>query len=149
MRRQRIGDRFKYLVVGLLLAGWAAAYFALPRLSPLDGPFNAEPFGFEANSLPFMSKTDLNIFWVTVFVLESRENLGPAPGTVFVLKSKSGKIRWTRLAAPELGRIRLERKSARWFIPGGWVISMKPEYTSSGELYVSPLGEFRFFFHRW
>lgn len=149
MRRQRTGDRFKYLIVGLLLAGWAAAYVVLPRLSPLDGPFDAEPFGFAADSLPLMSKTDLKIFWVTVFVLESRENLGPSPGTVLVLKSKSGKIRWTRLGASELGRIRLEGKSARWFIPGGWVISMKPEHTGSGELYVSPLGGFRFFFHGW
>ncbi len=58
-------------------------------------------------------------------------------------------IRWTRLGAPELGLIRLEDTSARWFIPGGWVVRMKPEYVGGGELYVSPLGGFRFFYHRW
>ncbi len=84
-----------------------------------------------------------------MFVLESRENLGAAPGTVFVLRNTSGRILWTRLGAPELGIIRLEEKSAHWFIPGGWVVRLKPEYTGDGEMYVSPLGEFRFFFHRW
>lgn len=138
-----------YLVSGLLLAGWIAAYIALPRLSSLDGPFNAEPFGFDSSGLPIISKTELEFLGITVFVLESRENLGAAPGTVFVLKNRDGTIRWTRVGAPELGHIRLEETSARWFLPGGWVIRMKPEYTGSGELYVSPLGEFRFFFHRW
>lgn len=149
MRQKSRGNGFKYLVIVLVIAGWVAAYTVLPRLSPLDGPFQAEPFGFEANSLPLMSKTELNVFGYTLFVLETHENLGPDPGTVFILKNRAGKIRWTRLGAPELGRIRLEEKSARWFIPGGWVIRMKPEYTGSGELYVSPLGNFRFFFHRW
>ena len=149
MRRKGPGSGFKYLVAALLIAGWATAYFALPRLSPLDGPFNAEPFGFDATTLPFLSKTELKVLGATVFVLESRENLGPAPGTVFVLKNNNGTIRWTRLGAPELGIIRLEEQSARWFLPGGWVVRMKPEYTGSGEMYVSPFGEFRFFYHRW
>ena len=149
MRRRGSSNGIKWLVFGLLIAGWAAAYVGLPRLSPYDGPFNTEPFGFETSSLPFMSKTKLKLLGMTLFVLESRENLGPAPGTVFVLKNPEGKILWTRLGAPELGRIRLEDSSARWFVPGGWVIHMKPEYTGSGELYISPLGEFRFFFHNW
>lgn len=146
---RQIGSGFKYLVTSLLVVGWVAAYIALPYLSRLDGPFDAQPFGFEVSGLPFISRTDLKVFGITVFVLESRENLGPDPGTVFVLKDTSGRIRWTRLGIPELGLIRLEDKSARWFIPGGWVIRMKPEYTGSGEIYVSPLGEFRFFFHKW
>jgi hypothetical protein len=149
MRQVGNSGGFKYLVVGLLIAGWVAAYVALPRMSPYDGPFNAAPFGFDASGLPFISKTDLKIFGTTVFVLESRENLGPDPGTVFVLRNTSGRIRWTRLGAPELGLIRLEEQSARWFMPGGWVIRLKPEYTGSGEMYVSPLGNFRFFFHKW
>jgi len=146
---QRIGGGFKYLFTSLLIVGWVAAYIALPLLSRYDGPFDAKPFGFEVSGLPFISRTDLKVFGMTVFVLGSRENLGPAPGTVFVLRNTSGKILWTRLGAPELGIIRLEEKSAHWFIPGGWVVRLKPEYTGNGEMYVSPLGEFRFFFHRW
>ena len=96
-----------------------------------------------------MAKTELKIFGFTQYVLESRENLGPDPGTVFVLRDKDGTIRWTRLGPPELGLIHLESSSARWFIPGGWAVGMKPEYTGSGEIYVSPWGNFRFFFHRW
>lgn len=149
MRRKGFGNGFKYLVTGLIIAVWATAYVAMPRLSPLHGPFDAEPFGFESNGLPLMSESELKILGITVFVLEVRQNLGPAPGTVFVLKDRAGKIRWTRLGAPELGRIRLEEEAARWFLPGGWVVRMKPEYTGSGEMYVSPLGNFRFFFHRW
>ncbi|MGH8035449.1 MAG: hypothetical protein ACREO9_09500 [Lysobacterales bacterium] len=145
----RRGYGLSYLFFGLLIAGWIGAYVALPRMSPLDGPFSAEPFNFDASGLPFISKTELKIFGFKVFVLESRENLGAAPGTVFLLKNSDGTIRWTRLSAPELGFIRLEEASARWFLPGGWVIHMKPEYTGSGEMYVSPFGNFRFFFHRW
>jgi len=141
--------RLKYLIIGLLAAAWVAAYFVLPRMSSYDGPFDAKPFPFDASDLPYISKTELKLFGFPVFTLETRENLGADPGTVFVLKNRNGKIRWTRLGAPELGHIRLEEQSARWFLPGGWMIRMKPEYTGNGELYVSPLGSFRFFFHRW
>jgi len=142
-------NEFKFMSMGLLIAVWLAAYFLLPLLSDFDGPFDAPSFEFGANGLPFMSKTELKVLGFTVFVLESRENLGPDPGTVFVLRNQDGSIRWTRLGAPELGRIRLEDSSARWFLPGGWVIRMKPEYTGDGEIYVSPWGSFRYFFHRW
>lgn len=149
MRLKGRKREIKFLFAVLLVAAWAAAYVLMPRLTALDGPFEAEPFGFEPTGLPVMSETELRLFGVTLFVLEARENLGPAPGTVFVLKNRDGKIRWTRLGAPELGRIRLEERAAHWFPPGGWVVNMKPEYTGSGRIYVSPLGNFRFFFHRW
>jgi len=149
MRRKGFGKRLKVFIAILLVAGWVAAYVTLPRLSPYDGPFDAKPFAFEANSLPFVSKSKLKILGFTVFILESRANLGPDPGTVFILRNKEGRILWTRLGAPELGIIRLQDSSARWFMPGGWKINMKPEYTGGGELYVSPWGSFRFFFHRW
>lgn len=149
MRTRRKLKEFRFPFALLLIAAWALSYVALPYLTPLDGPFDAKPFGFESNGLPLMSEAELEILGFTVFVLEARENLGPAPGTVFVLKDLNGNIRWTRLGAPELGRIRLESRAARWFLPGGWVVDMKPEYTGSGEIYVSPFGNFRFFFHHW
>jgi len=147
MRRNTFS--FRYLFTGLLIIGWVSAYLALPYKTRLAGPFDAEPFGFVVSGLPLISKTKLRLLGFTMYVLESHENVGPAPGTVFVLKDTFGNIKWTRLGAPELGIIRLEEKSARWFLPGGWVIRLKPEYTGSGEMYVSPFGEFRFFFHRW
>lgn len=149
MRRKGLTRRLKVLLTILAIVGWVAAYVALPRMSPYDGPFDARPFEFEANSLPFVSKSELRVLGSTVFVLESRENLGPDPGTVFILRNTDGDILWTRLGAPELGVIHLQESSAQWFVPGGWRISMKPEYTGGGELYVSPWGGFRFFFHRW
>lgn len=141
--------KLKVALVVLLLLAWVAAYVWLPYNSRLDGPFDAEPFGFQPTGLPVMSETELQILGVTFFVLEARQNLGPAPGTVFVLKDREDRVVWSRLGAPELGRIRLESNAARWFTPGGWVVDMKPEYTGSGEIYISPLGGFRFFFHRW
>jgi hypothetical protein len=149
MRSKGLRKSVKLLITGLVITGWIAAYAALPRLSAYDGPFEAKPFGFEANSLPFISRSKLKLLGITIFVLESRENLGPDPGTVFILRNRNDKILWTRLAAPELGVIRLQESSAHWFLPGGWRVTMKPEYTGGGELYVSPWGGFRFFFHRW
>jgi len=149
MRRKGLRRRVKVLIAALLVAGWVAAYVLMPRLSGYDGPFDAEPFPFDATSLPFLSKTKLRILGFTMFVLESRENLGPDPGTVFILRNRDGSIRWVRVGAPEIGLIRLEDSDAHWFLPGGWMISMKPEYTGFGRMYVSPWGGFRFFFHRW
>lgn len=149
MRRKGGSYRLNLLILSLLAAGWLAAYLLLPEESAGDGPFYTEAFGFDSEGLPFISKVDLDILGFTLFVLESRENLGPAPGTVFVLKSRSGKVRWTRVGPPDIGRIRLEDDSARWFLPGGWVVEIKPEYTGFGEMYISPLGNFRFFYHTW
>lgn len=149
MRRKGVGNRFNFLMIILLLAGWLAAYFLLPGDAAGDGPFYAEAFEFDSEGLPFISKVDLEFLGITLFQLESRENLGPAPGTVFVLKSRSGEILWTRVGPPDIGRIRLEHDSAKWFLPGGWVVQIKPEYTGFGEMYISPLGNFRFFYHNW
>jgi len=149
MRRKGSSDRLNLLLAGLLLVGWVAAYFVLPGDSGRDGPFYTAAFQFDSEGLPFTSKVNLEFLGFTVFVLESRESFGAAPGTVFVLKSRSGKIRWTRVGPADLGRIRLEQNSARWFLPGGWVVEIKPEYTGYGEMYVSPFGNFRFFYHGW
>ncbi len=149
MRRKGVSNRFNVLIAGLLLVGWIAAYFLLPGDAAGDGPFYTEAFEFDSEGLPLISKVDLEFLGMPLFILESRENLGPAPGTVFVLKTRSGRIRWTRVGPPDIGRIRLEKHSARWFIPGGWVVEIKPEYTGFGKLYISPLGNFRFFYHRW
>ena len=149
MRRKRGGNGLNVLVISLLAIGWVAAYLILPGNSGGDGPFYSEAFEFDSEGLPFISKVNLEFIGIRVFELESRENMGPAPGTVFVLKSRSGKILWTRLGPADIGRIRLEHDSARWFLPGGWVVQIKPEYTGFGEMYISPIGNFRFFYHTW
>ena len=78
---RRIGSGFKYLFTSVLIVGWVGAYIALPLLSRYDGPFDAQPFGFAVSGLPFISRTDLKVLGITVFVLESRENLaGPGHG---------------------------------------------------------------------
>ncbi len=142
-------NRIRVLAGTLLVVAWLAAYQLLPYLSPLDGPFDARPFGFDHAGLPTLSEVELKVLGVTAYVLEARQNQGAAPGTVFVLRDRDGSILWSRLGANELGLIRFERHAARWFPPGGWVVDIKPEYTGAGEIYISPLGQFRFFFHRW
>lgn len=150
MRRKRGGNGLNILMISLLAIGWVTAYFVLPGNSSAgDGPFYTEAFEFDSQGLPFISGTELKLLGIRVFELESRENMGPAPGTVFVLKTRSGKILWARVGPPDIGRIRLESDSARWFLPGGWVVQIKPEYTGFGEMYISPIGNFRFFYHRW
>ena len=149
MHNRGLGNKFNIFVLTVLIIAWVTAYFVLPGDPASDGPFYSTPFEFDSNGLPFISKVDLQFIGYTVFVLESRENMGPAPGTVFVLKTRDGEILWTRLGPADIGRIRLEKNSAHWFLPGGWVIEIKPEYTGFGELYVSPIGNFRFFYHRW
>lgn len=149
MRRKGTTTSLNFLIIGLLVVAWLAAYILLPVNSEGDGPFYTQAFEFDSEGLPLISKVDLEMLGIPLFVLESRENLGPAPGTVFVLKSTSGEIRWTRVGPPDIGRIRLEQGSAKWFLPGGWVVAIKPEYTGFGEMYISPLGNFRFFYHTW
>ncbi len=126
---------------------WATAYFVWPRNSFDDGPFYSEPFASDTRDLPVLSSARLSLFGMRIYTLESRVNLAAKPGTVLVLKDRSGEIRWAKLAAEHFGPIHLAEFSARWFLPGGWVIGIKPERTESGVLYISPLGGFRFFFH--
>ena len=133
----------------LALVVWATAYIIWPRYSFDDGPFYAEPFAFDIRPLPVLSTADLSLFGMRIYTLESRVNLAASPGTVFVLKSRSGKVQWAKRAGEQFGPIHLAEFSARWFLPGGWVIGIKPERTESGVMYISPLGRLRFFFHSW
>jgi hypothetical protein len=132
-----------------LASVWAATYFLWPRFSFDDGPFFAEPFAANLASLSALSSADLTLFGGTLFVLETRATRDPDPRTVFLLKNPDGRVRWARVTAAEFGRIQLVDRPPRWFVPGGWVVTISPERTESGQLYLSPIGEFRFFFHSW
>jgi len=92
---------------------------------------------------------EIGLFGATLFVLEARATPGPDPRTVFVLTNPDGSVRWVKVTSAEFGRIRLVEGSPRWFAPGGWVVRVTPERTESGELYFSPFGGFRFFYHSW
>jgi hypothetical protein len=58
-------------------------------------------------------------------------------------------VHWVKVASADFGRIKIIDRSPRWFAAGGWVVAIGPEKTESGELYLSPFGGFRFFFHSW
>lgn len=133
----------------LLLTAWSLAYFLWPRFSFDDGPFFAEPFAADVDGLSALSSTDLRLLGITLFVLETRTTPDPEPRTVFLLRNSTGSVRWAKASSVEFGRIYLSDRSPRWFLPGGWIVGIKPERTESGQLYISPLGQFRFFFHSW
>ncbi len=137
------------VVTFLLLSVLAVAYLLWPRFSFDDGPFFAEPFAGNPAELFALSSVDLKILGTTLFVLESRATQAPDSRTVFVLKNSSESIRWAKMTSVEFGRIQLVDLSPQWFVPGGWIVTIRPERTESGELYLSPFGEFRFFFHSW
>lgn len=128
---------------------WVFSYVVWPRVSFDDGPFYAEPYGADIAALSTLSSTDLMFMGTTVFFLETRELRLPDPRTMFVLKRRDGSVRWAMAAPAEFGRIALTEGSTHWLPPGGWVIGIKPQRTECGLLYLSPFGEFRFFFHSW
>lgn len=132
-------------------AVWGFAYFAWPCWSFDDGPFFAEPFRESVGGLPVLSSTKLCFWETTVFVLETRlaHDGSGKTRTVFVLKDGGGQVRWAEAASADFERIRLVDQRGQWFPPGGWRVAIWPEGTESGELYLSPFGAFRFFFHSW
>lgn len=139
-----------FLVGGLLfLSVWSIAYFLWPRFSFDDGPFFAETFTGDLNSLSRVSSLDLTLLGTTLFVLETLATNEPNPRTVLLLKNRGGGVRWAKVTSSEFGRIELVDRPPRWSIPGGWIVAIKPERTEGGELYLSAFGSFRFFFHSW
>lgn len=135
--------------LSLLVVTWAAAYFLWPKFSFDDGPFFAEPFAANLGVLSPVSSIDLSLFGVTLFVLETRATREPDPRTVFILRDARNDILWAKVTSADFGRIEIIGRPPRWYIAGGWVVAIKPEKTEGGELYLSPFGEFRFFFHSW
>lgn len=133
----------------MLLLAWFAAYLLWPKFSFDDGPFFAESFAADVAGLSVLSSVELRLFGVALFVLETRATRDVEPRTVFVLKNSTGSVRWAKVTAAEFGRIQLIDRPPRWFVPGGWIVVIKPERTESGELYLSAFGKFRFFFHSW
>jgi hypothetical protein len=135
--------------MSLFVIIWAAAYFLWPKFSFDDGPFFADPFAADLGVLLPVSSIDLSLFGARLLVLETLATREPDPRTVFILKNASNDIRWAKVASADFGRIEIIGRPPRWFIAGGWVVAIKPEKTEGGELYLSPFGEFRFFFHSW
>jgi hypothetical protein len=133
----------------VLLAVWIAAYVFTPRLSFANGPFYAEDFAGDAARLVPGSRAPLTLLGRTLFVLETRHTPEERPRSVFVLTSPDGRIAWARTPIMDFGPIELVPDSARWNAAGGWIVGIKPAYHAPGDLYLSPLGGLRYFFHGW
>jgi hypothetical protein len=148
-RSLRAGRWLLTFSIATLASLWSAAYCIWPRISFDDGPFYAQPVAVDAAQLPLISSTTARLFGTPIFILETRATIGLEAATVIVMKSPRGEVRWMRATAKDFGRIRLAERPPRWYPLGGWVVGIQPERTESGELYLSPWGSMRFFFHSW
>lgn len=146
MRRGRLVG---VVAVALVALAWFAAYSLWPRFSFDDGPYTAELYTGDLTALLPVSSTELKLVGNTIFVLETWATAEEVPRAVIVLKGARGHVQWARVASSDFGPIRITERGPRWYVPGGWVVPIKPERTEAGELYLSPWGEFRFLLHSW
>lgn len=138
--------------VVLIAAVLASVYYAIEPWAATfvdDGPYYSTEYLGAVDELPVPSRVELRRFGRSVHVLESR-TLPVGNESVLVLRTPDGSVQWARVPVKpngELGRIKLRKIHATWY--GGWRISIKPENQESGNLYLSALGNFRFFNHSW
>jgi hypothetical protein len=147
-RRRRLALGAVTLAASLTL-GWVG-YKLEPHLFNMDdGPYGATEFAGETDHLPLLSRVELRRFGWLAWTLESRR-LGEAEGpSVLVLKSPDGAVRWRRQPLKPDGPVALDPHRTAMTWNGGWRVGVKPAAQESGELYLNPLGEFRFFYHSW
>lgn len=114
-----------------------------------DGPYYSSEHEGSIDDLPLQSSVELTRFGGPVFTLESRLLPG-GDASVLVLRHSDGDRRWARVPLKhdgELGTVKLVFARMTWY--GGWWIAIQPSNTEGGRLYLSALGNFRFFNHSW
>lgn len=140
------------LVVTAIAVTLAFAYYTIEPWAVTfvdDGPYFSTEFFGAVEALPIQSRIELRRFGRTLRVLESRR-LPVGDESVLVLRTPDGSVQWTLVPDKpdgELGCVALGRAHVTWY--GGWRISIKPENQEGGNLYLSTLGNFRFFNHSW
>ncbi len=129
--------------------------FAWYRLEPWsvtfvdDGPYYSSAYPGQTEDLALQSQVELRRPGWLVYRLESRRLPG-RDASVLVLRDASGAVQWVREPVKpdgELGSVELRRSHLWW--DGGWRIRIVPSNQEPGDLYIGPLGGFRFFNHSW
>ena len=135
-------------VLSAIAAVLAVSYYAIEPWAATfvdDGPYFSTEYTGPIDQMPIQSQLDLHRLGRLVYTIESR-GLVEKSESVIVLKDSNGVVKWVRLPVKpdgELGAIEVRNAHPTWY--GGWRISIKPENQESGNLYLSPLGNFRFF----
>lgn len=119
-----------------------------------DGPYYAKAFPGEIDTLPLQSRIRLTRLGKIIYMLESR--LLTKQESVIILRKPNGEIIWKNIPIKVelgqkrvLGTIKLNQRYTRLRFDGGWEVNIKPSHQESGTLYISPFGNFRFFYHSW
>lgn len=140
-------------VLTLAIAVLAMGYYAAePWLVTFvdDGPYYSDEYVGPIAELSVESSVELKRFGRLIYILESRRLTG-IEGSVLVLRDSEGDVKWARVPnkhdGGELGTVKLVFSRMTWYL--GWRVTIQPSNTEGGGLYLSVLGDFRFFNHSW
>ncbi|EAM52227.1 hypothetical protein WH8501_09515 [Crocosphaera watsonii WH 8501] len=130
-------------------------YSCEPHLFNMDdGPYYSEDYGGDIELLTLESQVKLSRLGIPTYILESY--LLTPTESVIVLKNTQGEIIWQKIPIKFdvgkkrlLGTVKLRQRYTDLRLDGGWEVSIKPSCQEPGILYISPWGEFLFFYHSW
>lgn len=145
--RHKIGFLLSVIAAVLALSYYAIEPWAVTFID--DGPYFSTEYSKPFDEIPVQSRLELRRLGQLAYTIESR-TLIEGRQSVLVLKDSKGVVKWARLPVKpdgELGAIEVRNAYLTWY--GGWRISIKPERQEGGNLYLSTLGNFRFFNHSW
>ena len=143
---------FFILIFGSL---WYVFYRFEPHVFNMDdGPYYSQDYEGNIESLTLESQVKLSRLGITTYILESY--LLTATESVLVLKNTKDEIIWQKILMKFdvdkkrlLGTVELRQRFTHLRLDGGWEVNIKPSHQESGKLYISPWGDFRFFYHSW
>ncbi len=143
------------LFLVMLGSFWYIFYRFEPHFFNLDdGPYYSQDYEGNIELLTLESQVKLSRFGVNTYTLESY--LLTPNESVLVLKNTQGEIIWQKIPIKFdvgkkrlLGTVKLRQRFTHLRLDGGWEVSIQPSHQESGKLYISPWGEFRFFYHSW
>ncbi|MDJ0601798.1 MAG: hypothetical protein QNJ37_23505 [Crocosphaera sp.] len=155
-------NRVKQIIItlsGFLLFVFGSFWYIFYRFEPHffnldDGPYYSQDYKGNVELLTLESQVRLSRLGIPTYILESY--LLTPTESVLVLKDTKGKIIWQKIPIKFdvgkkrlLGTVELRQRFTHLRLDGGWEVSIQPSHQESGKLYISPSGEFRFFYHSW
>ena len=154
--------RIKQIIITIsifLMLVFGSFWYVFYRFEPHffnfdDGPYYSQDYEGDIELLSLESQIKLSRLGITTYILESY--LLTATESVIVLKDTQGEIIWQKIPIKFdfgkkrlLGTVKLRQRFTHLRLDGGWDVSIQPSHQEGGKLYISPWGEFRFFYHSW
>ncbi len=140
----------------LMLSSWWYVFYRFePHFFNMDdGPYYSQDYEGNIELLTLESQVKLSRLGIPNYILESY--LLTPTESVLVLKNTNDEIIWQKIPIKFdfgkkrlLGTVELRQKYTHLRLDGGWEVSIQPSHQEGGKLYISPWGEFRFFYHSW